>query len=1719
MNDPRSTYPKSRKGDPEGFEQNPSNLFSKLKGHLADRRIVLTRKQKIFLSGFGLLLVLLISLAVFSERSDQTDQGYQPVLNWKKLVIPEREPPFFSLQTATKKTFGVLPQETFTLSAKEPIEQEFVQENLESSVAMNIKRVSSKQFELTPANEVGFDNVVTVRMNTEGKESQGHTFDRDYSWAYQTQGKFRVISNIPGDKKTNVPVTTGIELKFSQDDYEDPSDFLEISPAISYRLERHDEVLAIVPNELLQEMTTYTVTLKSGLNLLSRNDPITQDYSFTFQTKELPPPRDTEPKATMNLNEDLQQITPGQQLTTKVNVYNWDMDEDVVKAKIYRLSSGQDFVDSRKKIDNIKSGWMSYFADKDRVDTSIYEMIAEAELKIQKQDSVTYLQLPDTLPAGYYIIDLHYNQENNLQQLWVQSTELSGYVSIGRRESLVWINEIGGSAVESAIIDVMGTSTQASTNSQGVGKFGTSLELFENGRHYVMASKDDRQVLLPVDPLKNRNTPNESVPDDYWTYLYHERTMYKSDDTINFWGVVKHRQTGTPANIRVTLTDSVYYYNQSETQTLMSKDLAPSADGTFIDNFDFAGFPEGWYSLNIMVGDVTVESSSVSITDYEKPEMKIEVSANKKAIFTDESVKYQAKVTFFDGTPAKHIPLKIYAGSDTVELESGNGGQLEYTYTPQHQSSRNYPRYESITINPYLAQQQIVEGHGSVSVYGSKIMMTTERERENEKATIRATVNRVDLEGINSGESNDTKGEAVSGHKVDMKITKSWYERREIGTYYDFVEKVVRKKYSYDRKQETVEDKQLSTDSSGVVYHDFDLEKERSYEVVLTAADEDGHKVVNRQFYYFNDHSPSAWQTGSEGRPMPELQLDQEESEFSVGEQVDLSILQGDGLYEDTAENRFLFILANKGEQETHITQSPTFNFQFADRHIPNIYAASVAFTGDNYEIVSTPCRWGWYCSPYSTYNKHEFFGLEIKYRHDDSQTDLVINTDRSAYGPGDEVTMTVSVSKNGSPLENTTVNVALADQALVAIGGVKKPSVLPSLYESVDSMVYYQYNTHIPVLPEPPVAEMGGGGGGDRSLFKDSAFFGQATTNENGTAEFVFGLPDNITTWVIYAQAVTTDIDAGQQESRLVATKEFFVTSQFPQEILEGDSGFITASSFGTDLDQSTSVEYEALFMQDDTELSKQIKQGKVFEGTDFAFPDLGTGDYRAVIRGRSADVEDGLSLPLKVIESRFVFETTNKWLLEAGESVNSIGSAGALKSRPIKIVVTDRGKGMYYYDLTRYCYLYSNRLEKLLAKIRADIVLTQTFDEGDMCDVGSEELSSFQHYDGGLAQVDWGGSDLETTAWAVFVDPDRFDTNVLTKYLESKFGQPNAGTMQKIYAAWGLSNIGQPRVNDLLVLAEIANTYQEKVLSGIALASIGETEKALDLYYDVLSDYAYEYPPYIRIQEKNPEQEELDSYVENSAAALLLGSMVENRYNEGLYEYTRDFRTQTEDIVLDLADIAYIQEELNKLPESDTRVSYLSNTQEIDEILTKGKNLAIDLSADELENFILTVDDGRAEAIAYYFVDPEQFDRLETDDRLQIVRNYKKIKGEGYNLQPGDIVEIKIDFDLDHDTAPRGGYFITDHLPSGFTYLNNPQAYGLERRGWVQPLEDNNKVRYNFYNSPWWQLHGQKSLKYYARVNAVGRYKAEPAVLQSRKDLSIFQGTEFDFVEISAE
>ena len=194
----------------------------------------------------------------------------------------------------------------------------------------------------------------------------------------------------------------------------------------------------------------------------------------------------------------------------------------------------------------------------------------------------------------------------------------------------------------------------------------------------------------------------------------------------------------------------------------------------------------------------------------------------------------------------------------------------------------------------------------------------------------------------------------------------------------------------------------------------------------------------------------------------------------------------------------------------------------------------------------------------------------------DDPARALSVNLipQKMVYRPGEEVELKIETQVNGEGVK-AEVAIAVVDQTLLALKSRVPLDLMRSLigdwplgvttfhtlanFISVDEMETIM--EEVRMLADRMEMGFGGGGGkGDdfkpRGDFRDTAaFISKFETDENGTGTATFKLPDNLTTWNIFAAGATNSNAFGTQTADFKVTLPLLVSEIVPNFLQAGDT------------------------------------------------------------------------------------------------------------------------------------------------------------------------------------------------------------------------------------------------------------------------------------------------------------------------------------------------------------------------------------------------------------------------------------------------------------------------------------------------------------------------------------------------------------------------------------
>jgi hypothetical protein len=200
------------------------------------------------------------------------------------------------------------------------------------------------------------------------------------------------------------------------------------------------------------------------------------------------------------------------------------------------------------------------------------------------------------------------------------------------------------------------------------------------------------------------------------------------------------------------------------------------------------------------------------------------------------------------------------------------------------------------------------------------------------------------------------------------------------------------------------------------------------------------------------------------------------------------------------------------------------------------------------------------------------------------------ITPDKAQYGPRDTATYDLRVTNaDGNPVQ-AEVSVAVVDKAVLSLTDPNSGKLLDSFYGlrglSVRTADTLSVNVDRITSQIAAEAKKGGGGGGDaasatnftRRNFKDTAYWtAVVNTDAAGQARISVILPDNLTTWVLEARAVTSDTKVGEGKNEVLSTKPLLLRPVTPRFFVVGDEAVVGAvlnNNTGSDIQADVSLQ-----------------------------------------------------------------------------------------------------------------------------------------------------------------------------------------------------------------------------------------------------------------------------------------------------------------------------------------------------------------------------------------------------------------------------------------------------------------------------------------------------------------------------------------------------------------
>ena len=966
-----------------------------------------------------------------------------------RAVVLHEEISEFELSAQRADSAGVEPGSTFILKSSADLSAAVIRRNLsfDPPVEYVIKKVSnnSSVFEIIPESELHADAIYTIVIE------EGGIAARPYSWAYQVKAPFQIISSLPRDRGTSVPLNTGIEIVFNREGLEQYQESFSIEPAVAGRFETHRNTFVFVPTKPLAPETLYTVRVRLGVRSEGSRDTLVEEKVVRFETAQAPY---ASGRSYFSFQRNFWEFAPD--TNPAFGVYADGALGKTVLVRVYRAGSAEEFMQTYKDSSDEENFWTSYHRFRD-IALPDSTKVFEGGILVETQGWRRFARMPRSLPEGFYVIEA-ISEGNYHSYAWFQMTPVAAFSAMSGTQTLVWLKDMpSGKNGEGARISIEGRAL-GETNSDGVLVFPTPSELVRapgesyeayrsrGGDYFFTAALGGRTVVIPVGNdfgYFSKVLP----PDAWWDYFSTDKTIYLPNDTVRFWGIVRERsgEDIRGENLKIELTNSYWDGTPKEDITVYGETEATISDFyTITGSISFSHVRPGFYQLSVKRGNEVIVSDHINVETYIKPAYRLLLSPDKEALFAGDSVTYSVKAEFFDGTPVPNL-LVAYSGyledeyKGQVRLDARGEGR--FTLATDYRDGEYWPRYFGMSVRPAVAEEGKIDAYTSVLVFGPRMKLLVDEIIGKESTRFAVSLSHIALDRASTKTPywypDLYLGNPVSDWLVRAKIYEVIYRANQIDTGYDPIQKTTYPIYSYSREERLVREQELRTGSDGKTSLEFAPEKGRSYYIDFSARDAGGRVTRDRRYVYGGEYS----YYGFHAPGSVVLRNTKETPSYRVGDPISLRLQDDGGRIVAPGSGKFVFLRIANGIQSYQITDEPVYTEAFRESYIPNVQIMAVWFTGSRFE---------------------DSYPVNLSYDAEEKRLSLSVEREKERYRPGENVSLKVVVKDGAGKPQRAEVNLAGIDEAVFSLRPEER-DVVNTLYQDVFTNVITRSSHYAP--------------------------------------------------------------------------------------------------------------------------------------------------------------------------------------------------------------------------------------------------------------------------------------------------------------------------------------------------------------------------------------------------------------------------------------------------------------------------------------------------------------------------------------------------------------------------------------------------------------------------------------------------------------------------------
>ena len=705
---------------------------------------------------------------------------------------------------------------------------------------------------------------------------------------------------------------------------------------------------------------------------------------------------------------------------------------------------------------------------------------------------------------------------------------------------------------------------------------------------YIMAEKGaDKAIFNPSSHNIWRygiwnNTPQRAEEIVPYAFMFSDRGLYKPGETITFRGVDRSRVLGMytlyKGNYVVVLEESSY-----RPQRIAVFEGETTDSGSF---FGSIAIPEdlepGSYRLvykrasGSLEIDENIASIPITVAFFERLRFQASLTPPPEAVILGDDINLTLRASYLSGgslsgaswesawfegmgifspnnADAKGFvfgPMRSWDSSRHIVSDSGTlSGQGTATLSIRTSSS------SKVTGAPYTYQaearvtdigNQMISAYRSLTAHPADFYIGL---KSSAAGFIRAgqefTCNYITVNTSGVKTQNNSlflQGGAGAGQiRVEL-IREEWRRVQQRG-----VSGFINDEYIMQQITDSVQTFNISGNGGSITVKP----SAAGYHILrVTSKDSKGRTVLTETGFYVTG-AGGYWNMNS----AEEIRLIPDQEMYEPGDTAQI-LLQSPlprGYYLITVEREGIFT-----EEVRYIEESVTvIDIPIARNYVPVVYLSV-----SSYSVRSGPPS-----HEYGSYDLDKpmgYFGVTRLYVDPRTKAFSVsIQTDKTTYRPGDEVTMTLTATREGRPLPGAELSMMAVDRGVLDLINYRVPDPVSHFYSEWQFPLFVSGGDSRSMLMDPityAVMDRMGGDSADskideRSDFNPTAVFEpMLVTDSSGKVTCKFRLPDNLTTYRVTVFGVRGDLFA-LKESEIAAQNRINVREVVPRRLRERDT------------------------------------------------------------------------------------------------------------------------------------------------------------------------------------------------------------------------------------------------------------------------------------------------------------------------------------------------------------------------------------------------------------------------------------------------------------------------------------------------------------------------------------------------------------------------------------